>query len=749
MLPFRMIFVGSARDESHMKNVPLEGFAFFALLVGALSAWHWSPPFWSGYGFWVLLSLWGLIWLRAKRFRAVLIPLALLLGVAAVARAGDRLQRRQPDAAWADRPLLLRGRVVHQRATPFGERLVLDRVQVLRPLVPFRLTRLVVYVPVKPPANLVRPTLRAWVRLRAVVPPRTIPHPMAALQQRHLPPWQGRVKSTLLMRYQGGRTRLIASDQLNLANRELVGLFAANSAAPLWRERLGWTGLGHLLSISGLHCGLFWLLLRLGLTPVRAPVVRLVLGCLGLLAFAAQMRWGDSVVRAVLFLVVFQVLGAGGRRRSWLRVWAGTAAIWLLLAPEALLRPGFWYTFAVSLGLVVGIGPRRPPSPLEHPWSPRLTGMRALIAAQLFALPVGLLFGPRLNWAAFVWNLSALPVLVLLLMLFVLACVGRWSASAAQLANTVDGWFEGGLLWLRQSEGWGCEVRFPWSVAAVLVALTLLFIVLRRGGRERRWLLCALLVAGGRGLGRPWQGDRLLVLDVGQGSCALLTTAAGDGWFIDAGGRLPAGIQWRHVLRLYGVKRLRGGLVSHFNRDHYGFLETTPVAVPVWVPQRRINEFYGANAPAGVVWQGVDVGTKAGFGVFQLAVIWPPANYQGGNANEESLVLLVTTPAGQVLFPGDAGTLTEPAWAPAARPGHRMLIAGHHGSHSATGAFLLKRFQPHAAVFSCGVDNAFGHPHPRVTARLTSAGVVFHSTATQGTMVLWERASDGLIGKWL
>ncbi len=733
-----MIFVGLARNELFMKNVTAEGFAFFALLLGALSAWHLGPSPWLRYGFWVLLSVWVFAWLRARRCRFILVPLAGLLGAAAVARGADRLQVQQPDSAWADRPFLLLGRVVQQRETPFGRRLVLEKVQVLRPAVPFQLTRLVVYVPEQPPADLVAPTLRAWVRLRSVVAPRTVPHPMAALQQRYLPRWQGRVKSALLMRYEGKRGEVGPRDRLNPANRELVGLFSANGTAPLWRERLGWTGLGHLLSISGLHCGLFWLLLRFGLTPVRAPSVRLVLGCLGLLAFAGQMRWGDSVVRAVMFLMVFQVLGAGGRRRSWMRVWAVTAAVWLLLVPEALLRPGFWYTFAVSLGLVVGIGPRRPPSPLEHPWSPRLTGMRALIAAQVFALPVGLLFGPRLNWAAFVWNVSALPVLVLLLVLFLLACLGRWSDTVAGLANAVDALFESSLLWLRQSEGWGCEVRFPWSMMAVLVALTLLFVVLRCGGRERRWLLCALLVAGGRGYGRPWQGDRLVVLDVGQGSCALLTTAAGDGWFIDAGGRLPAGVNWGQVLRLYGVKRLRGGLVSHFNRDHYRFLETTGVTVPVWVPQRRYHEFLGRHAPANVAWQGVAAGAETRFGVFRLTVIWPSESYHGHNANEESLVVLVTTPAGQVLFPGDAGTLTEPAWAPAAQPGQRILIAGHHGSRSATGPSLLRRFRPQSAVFSCGANNVFGHPHPRVTARLAAAGVVCHSTATQGTLVLWE-----------
>lgn len=733
-----MIFVGLARDEPMMKNAIAEGFAFFALMTGALSAWHLSPPLWFRYGFWVLLSVWLLVWLRAKRGRMFLIPLAGVLGLAAVARADHRLSRQRPDPAWVARPLLLSGRVLQQQTTPYGERLVLADVRVLRPDVPLHFPALAVYVPVKPPAHLVGPHLRAWVRLRAVTPPRTVPHPMAALQQRHLPRWQGRVKSARLMRYVGGRARARAPDRLNAANRQLVGLFAANQAAPLWRERLGWTGLGHLLSISGLHCGLFWLLLRLCLTPVGAPMQRLVLGCLGLFAFAAQMRWGDSVIRAVLFLVVFQVMGASGRRRSWLRVWSVTAAVWLLAAPEALLRPGFWYTFAVSLGLVVGIGPRRPPSPLEHPWSPRLVGMRALVAAQVFALPVGLLFGPRLNWAAFVWNLAALPVLILLLILFVTACWGRWSDAAAQLANALDGLIESSLMWLRQSEGWGTEVRFPWPVPVAVVALALLFSVLRRGGRERRWLLCALLVAGGRGIGRPWQGDRLLVLDVGQGACALLTTASGDGWFIDAGGRLPAGIDWRQVLRLYGVKRLRGGLVSHYNRDHYRFLETTPVLVPVWVPQRRLHEFSGDHAPVGVPWQGVAAGTKARFGVFQLAVIWPPADYRGPNANEESLVLSVTTPDGQVLFPGDAGVLTEPAWAPVGRPGQRILVAGHHGSRSATGVALLQRFRPRSAVISCGVDNAFGHPHPLVTERLSAAGVAWHSTAAAGTMVLWE-----------
>nr|WP_279382560.1 ComEC/Rec2 family competence protein [Acanthopleuribacter pedis] len=539
------------------------------------------------------------------------------------------------------------------------------------------------------------------------------------------------------MTYQG-RPRV--SSGLNPANRELVGLFLRNGAVPIWRERLGWMGLGHLLSISGLHCGLVWLLLKWLLAWVRSPARRTGAACCGMLLFATHMGWQDSVARATLFLLVFQVLWAVGRRRCWLRVWSVLTAVSVLLDPTCLLRQGFWYSYAVSLGLVVGLGPGVVRSPLVHPWSPRLRWLRALAAAQLFALPVGLLFGVRLNWAAFFWNMAGFPLLLGLLGLFVWAMAGLVSPRCAWVVNSLDEHIAGWFQVMRQSEGLLCEVRFPWEPAVVVLALVLLFCALHYGGRERRWVLCLVLVAAGRCHQTPLQGARMVVLDVGQGSCALLVAENGEGWLLDAGGRLPPFITFEQVLRLYGVRRVRGGLVSHFNRDHYAFLETMDPGVPFWVPAAQLPLFVGHPLLGERRWLGVEAGVRETVGAMQVRLLWPQAGRPAVNANEGSLVALVGVPGGIVLVPGDAGVLSESYWdLPPPQAQQRVLVLGHHGSRSATGTPLLRRFQPDLAVVSCGRNNAFGHPHPTVVARLGRFGVKTWVTAERGTVTLWRR----------
>lgn len=745
-----MVFVVWVRSGSRVKTYGFEAGAFIALLGGVLSAW-WLPqtPETAFFELLLCLSVVFVFWcLRHRRLCAVLlIPTCGLLGFLAVGVCAARMAVLRAKPEDAGRVLLVTGTVREVRITRYGASLVLNQPKILRPAVAFRFKRLLVYTPKVPP-DWDGLQIRAWVRLKQKRVPRTIPHPMQALQQRHLPHFVASVTSPKLVRYTGQlrsqpRSQLRGQPRgptrLNAANRQLIGLFTANGPVPIWRERLDWMGLGHLLSISGLHCGLVWLLLRLLLTPVRAPGLRVFAACLGMVAFAAQMGWSDSVTRATCFFVVFQGLWACGRVRCWLRVWAVLTAVSLVVDPTCLLRQGFWYSYAVSLGLVLGLGPTPERSPLIHPWSPRLRWLRGLIAAQVFALPVGLLFGVRLNWAAFGWNLFGVLVLIGLLLLCAAAMVGRLSDHFARAANWLDDRCDVFFTWLRQSEGWWCEVRFPWEPAFVMAALLLLFLALHYGGRERRWLLCLLLILAGRVCRTPLEGSRLVVLDVGQGSCALLVADNGDGWLLDAGGRLPPFVTFGHVLRLYGVRRLSGGLISHYNRDHYAFLETTAVTAPLWVPRRQLSEFQNHAHLKRLRWVGVAGPMRHNLGDFEIQLLWPRPDQPTANANEGSLVALVTFPAGVALFPGDAGTQSEPHWQfPLYQDGRRWLILGHHGSRSATGRHLLARYRPNEAVASCGRGNSFGHPHASVLARLARFKVNTRITAENGTLMLWE-----------
>jgi beta-lactamase superfamily II metal-dependent hydrolase len=66
-------------------------------------------------------------------------------------------------------------------------------------------------------------------------------------------------------------------------------------------------------------------------------------------------------------------------------------------------------------------------------------------------------------------------------------------------------------------------------------------------------------------------------------------------------------------------------------------------------------------------------------------------------------------------------------------------MRGRRGDTSTTESFLAA-VRPTIAVYSAGLDNPFGHPHPSVIDRVRQAGTTVYGTAEDGTIVI---TSDG------
>ena len=98
------------------------------------------------------------------------------------------------------------------------------------------------------------------------------------------------------------------------------------------------------------------------------------------------------------------------------------------------------------------------------------------------------------------------------------------------------------------------------------------------------------------------------------------------------------------------------------------------------------------------------------------------------------------------LFTGDAESASEATQLAVygAAPGGfldvDLLKAGHHGSYTSSTDLYLAAVTPEYAVISCGVDNAYGHPHKEAIAHLTECGARILRTDLAGTVVF---RSDG------
>ncbi|MFQ6396751.1 ComEC/Rec2 family competence protein [Nocardia sp. KC 131] len=149
----------------------------------------------------------------------------------------------------------------------------------------------------------------------------------------------------------------------------------------------------------------------------------------------------------------------------------------------------------------------------------------------------------------------------------------------------------------------------------------------------------------------------------------------------------------------------------------------------------------------------LSAGHVMGFGAVELTVLAPTATARipagsaaADDANDRSIVIAATTPAGRILLTGD---IEAPAQ-------HRLLNSGapvqadilkvpHHGSRT-TALEFLAAVRPRVAIVSVGADNTFGHPNRDVLSELQMTGAVVARTDAHGEVIV---TGDGVLSRVL
>ncbi|MFP5460590.1 MAG: DNA internalization-related competence protein ComEC/Rec2 [Gammaproteobacteria bacterium] len=563
----------------------------------------------------------------------------------------------------------------------------------------------------------------------------------------------------------------------------LVALTVGDQAAisvPWW-ELFNRTGIGHLMSISGLHitmlaalgaalAGRVWKSRRLAQRmhpaslPARwpAPYARWTLGLLVAFSYAGLAGWGIPAQRTCWMIAAAGLALLGGRARSPVSVLSTAGAAVCVLDPWAPLAAGFWLSFAavasiVWYGSARGGGAARADavaqsdaaaqSPAAAPadgWRARLRrtlreALRSQFAATLVLIPLGVLFFSSVSLVSPLANAVAIPLVsgvITPLALAGAALAMAWEplgAWALWIASWLTGVLLAGLQWLDAGSASALPVARPGAFALLLAAAACAFVLapVRFGGR---WLaglgLCPLLLAPAD---RPATGEiRLTALDVGQGTAVLVETARGRllydtgpalGPESDAGSRVL--VPW---LRARGIDRLEALVISHEDLDHAGGALAVLEGVAVdWVSSSLPDEHpVLAASPRhypcrrGERWEWGEVG-------FEWLHPGPePIGPARSKTNARSCVLRVHGAAGAVLLAGDIEAAQERRLLSLIEPGRlraQVLLAPHHGSRTSSSPAFLDAVAPELAVFQVGYRNRYRHPNPAVLERYRARGI--------------------------
>ena len=262
---------------------------------------------------------------------------------------------------------------------------------------------------------------------------------------------------------------------------------------------------------------------------------------------------------------------------------------------------------------------------------------------------------------------------------------------------------------------------------------------------KRLFLLLVLLAAlSACAPARASESMTLFAVNVGKAD-ALLLFHGETTYLIDTGSAESWG-QLSCALRMLGVDRLDGVIVTHTDKDHIGgvpMLAASSVEVGGWYASRYYTELKESEHPVllaaqsrgqRVTW--LSDGDTLPFGDGSLTVLAPAAYSE--EENDNSLVLLAEGAGGRMLLMGDAEMTGERALLNA----HPDLVAcqvlkvGHHGGGDATSKALVTLVKPQIAVISTSTAERKETPSPTVLQRLLKAGADVAVTQDGGAGVL-------------
>jgi competence protein ComEC len=525
------------------------------------------------------------------------------------------------------------------------------------------------------------------------------------------------------------------------------------------------TGVGHLMSISGLHVTMFawlavlaagWLWRRSArlMLWLPAPTAARWVGFGVAAGYAAIAGFGVPAQRTVWMLLVATLALHSGLRFAWVDVLLAALVVVILIDPWALLQPGFWLSFAAVAFLFWG-APREAHA-LHQPDSTQATSRwanawRALKAAAwvqavatLSLVPLTVLFFQQVSLVSPLANAVAIPVVSLLvtpvaviaLLLPAPVSTVLWHASHEALAA-----LQGFLAWLAQWPAATVSLPAPSPLAFALALLACVLLLAPALGRLR-WLgvpmlLPMLLIAPAA----PAPGEmQVHFIDVGQGTAVLVRTA-GHTMLYDAGPAYASGSDAAEravlpLLRALGVHKLDALVISHRDTDHAGGAASvlSALAADRVITSMSADELLQARSiercAAGMrwLWDGV-----------RVEVLHPErVDYErAGKPNTLSCVLKLTAQSGAtVLLTGDIEQAQELRLVShdAAALKADVLLAPHHGSKTSSTAPFLQAVQAQALVVQVAYRSRYGHPHEDVLARYQQAGAQVLRTDCDGAL---------------
>lgn len=502
-------------------------------------------------------------------------------------------------------------------------------------------------------------------------------------------------------------------------------------------------GIIHLLSISGLHVGLYTLFISVVCFYLKITEKSSFILCsIFLLVMILLSNFQPGFVRASIAYVLAGYLRFTKKEISRLDLLGFTVICHLFIFPRLFMMTGAVLSYVLVFSLQAANG---------------LPSFLKSVAINLALMPFLLLYFYQVNIFTALFNLLAIPyfnfiVLPAAFISFIFPFTARFFQQLLAFTEAILqslSLSKIGLISFGKIAYWQAWLLFSLTIAVIVLRRKKLYV---KVWKKACWSLLLLYVLFFAGIYFPLQGQ-VTFIDVGQGDSILITTPLKRRvYLIDTGGKLNfTGHKVKPqldrltlpFLRAQGISKIDGVFISHQDADHCGDLSELLKKVQVkklYLAQGLIENPSFQKRIRGQIQHTQIVEVLSGAAWRQagldLQVLYP--DNPGSGKNEDSLSLLITIAGRKWLFTGDldqAGEEKIAASYPELKVDYFKL--GHHGSKTASSPNFLRQINPELTFISAGVNNRFGHPHPQTLATLRKQGIKWVSTQDYG-MISWK-----------
>ncbi len=536
-------------------------------------------------------------------------------------------------------------------------------------------------------------------------------------------------------------------------------------------------GLTHLVAVSGTNVTL---LLSLILSLMRRITGKrkywYVVAIFALIAFVVLVRPQPSVLRAAVMGVVALVAGYWHFEKSALPALGFAIVGLVLLDPWLAMSFGFALSVAATAGLLLGSKqmlvwldrhlPKRIPK-----WLVEILSIT--MCAQIAVFPLLVALDSKLSIASIPANMIAVPIAGPVMVLGVIAAllatiwlplghlVAIFAAFLAQ-GITILARFFASLTWL--------VIPWPKGQFGVFLALITVGMIIhiwiqwKKLSGVAKSMVASSIICFGSIIwlppdlpAKPWPPRNWLMVqcDVGQGDGSVIRTGPNEAVVIDVGVDDVAMDRCLHDL---GVTSIPVLVLTHFHADHVmglssvlarrkvGQVWVSPLPDPPTTTASVRAVLRAHNLPERVMTVPTQIQVKE----VTLECIWPSRIIlgQGSDANNSSIVLLVSSQGKNLLLTGDI----EPAVQTALHQENPdfdidLIKISHHGSRNQSLAFA-QWVHAKLATISVGKDNDYGHPARQTVEMYENTGAqVFRTDEHSDLAIVLDKGDLKVIGR--